>query len=120
VKHCAECQQPFAARGRGRYGSDRCRYKRRDRLDYQRDPEGERAKALTYYRTHREQVLAKAAARTAARRAEREAEGQRRADEARNLMLEQVRAAVVRPRAVQAHEPRVVRPRGVVERRPAE
>lgn len=57
---CAECGKTFVRSvARARFCSDRCRYRHRDRLKYAADPEGESAKARSYYATHREAVIAR-------------------------------------------------------------
>jgi CDGSH-type Zn-finger protein len=64
---CEECGREvenlrFTRRSK-RFCSDKCRYRRRDRLRYERDPEGARLRSKRYYAQNREQVLAKAAAK---------------------------------------------------------
>jgi hypothetical protein len=65
--NCEECGEEFADvknnRASRRFCSDRCRYRARDRRDYQADPERERARVKAYYAKNREQVLARAKAR---------------------------------------------------------
>jgi hypothetical protein len=57
---CEECGQEIPnmrfARASKRFCTDRCRYRHRDRLRYERDPEGERARSRTYYAKNRGQV----------------------------------------------------------------
>lgn len=54
----AECGREFEPRsGKQRYCQDACRYRRRDRLDYERDPDGERAKYRDNYSRNRDAVL---------------------------------------------------------------
>jgi hypothetical protein len=37
----------------------KCRYRKRDRLKYEADPEGERAKSRAYYAANRERIIAR-------------------------------------------------------------
>ena len=66
---CEECGKPVEGglsrryTTRKRFCSDGCRYKARDRLRYERDPERERERSRRYYATHREAVLARARAK---------------------------------------------------------
>jgi len=69
VPCCEECGGEFEnlkdTRASKRFCSDKCRYRHRDRLRYERDPEGERARGRAYYAANREQVLARLRARAA-------------------------------------------------------
>ncbi len=57
---CAECEKTFVRRSvRARFCSATCRYRHRDRCDYEADPEAERASSRRYYAAHREAVIAR-------------------------------------------------------------
>jgi hypothetical protein len=60
---CEECGQEIPnmrfARASKRFCSDKCRYRHYNRLRYERDPEGERARSRAYYVANREKVLAR-------------------------------------------------------------
>jgi hypothetical protein len=65
---CEECGAGFTPGNyskRARFCSAACRYRKRDRERYARDPEGERAKSRAYYAANRERVLARMKARAA-------------------------------------------------------